>query len=162
MTSKDDFSEDEWGRIVRAPFVAGLAVSLADPGGPAEMDQESAAVLEAATHPASEEELIVQVALDIQADVRRNTNPLQGYQASWPGTAPAGEQVLVELRAVQQIVTATATAQESEAFAGWLVDTATAAAVAAKEKGFFGVGGKQVSHGERHLLEKVRAAVSLP
>ena len=34
MTTKSDFSEDEWSRIVRAPFVAGLSISLADPGGP--------------------------------------------------------------------------------------------------------------------------------
>ena len=36
MTTKSDFSEEEWARIVRAPFVAGLAISLADPGGPIE------------------------------------------------------------------------------------------------------------------------------
>ena len=36
VTTKSDFSEEEWSRIVRAPFVAGLAVSLADPGGPIE------------------------------------------------------------------------------------------------------------------------------
>ena len=34
MTSKTDFSEDEWTRLKRAPFVAGMAISLADPGGP--------------------------------------------------------------------------------------------------------------------------------
>ena len=36
MTTKSDFSEEEWSRIVRAPFVAGLAISLADPSGPIE------------------------------------------------------------------------------------------------------------------------------
>ena len=34
MTSKAEFSEDEWTRLKRAPFVAGMAISLADPGGP--------------------------------------------------------------------------------------------------------------------------------
>jgi hypothetical protein len=34
MTSKAGFSEDEWTRLKRAPFVAGTAISLADPGGP--------------------------------------------------------------------------------------------------------------------------------
>ena len=34
MTTKSDFPEDEWARIVRAPFVAGLAISLADPVAP--------------------------------------------------------------------------------------------------------------------------------
>jgi hypothetical protein len=34
VTTKDAFSEEEWTRIMRAPFVAGLAITLADPGGP--------------------------------------------------------------------------------------------------------------------------------
>ena len=37
MTTKSDFTEEEWTRVVRAPLVAGLAISLADPGGPIEM-----------------------------------------------------------------------------------------------------------------------------
>ena len=36
MTSKRDFSDEEWTRIRRAPLVAGVAISLADPGGPIE------------------------------------------------------------------------------------------------------------------------------
>jgi hypothetical protein len=37
MTSKQDFPDEEWIRIRRAPLVAGVAISLADPGGPIEM-----------------------------------------------------------------------------------------------------------------------------
>src|SRR4051794_25802233 len=45
VTTKDDFTEDEWSRIVRAPMVAGLAISLADPGGPIEAAKESMATI---------------------------------------------------------------------------------------------------------------------
>ena len=31
MTSKQDFTDEEWTRIRRAPLVAGVAISLADP-----------------------------------------------------------------------------------------------------------------------------------
>jgi hypothetical protein len=31
VTTKDTFTDEEWTRIVCAPFVAGLAISLADP-----------------------------------------------------------------------------------------------------------------------------------
>ena len=41
VTVKGDFPEDEWARVVRAPFVAGLAISLADPGGPIEAFKET-------------------------------------------------------------------------------------------------------------------------
>ena len=33
MSSKQDFTDEEWIRIRRAPLVAGVAISLADPGG---------------------------------------------------------------------------------------------------------------------------------
>ena len=52
MTTRNDFTEEEWVRLGRAPLVAGMAISLADPGGPIEAIKESSAairtVLEAA------------------------------------------------------------------------------------------------------------------
>ena len=42
MTGKADFTEEEWTRLKRAPFVAGMAISLADPGGPIELAKETA------------------------------------------------------------------------------------------------------------------------
>ena len=51
VTKKSDFSEDEWTRIVRAPFVAGLSISLADPGGPIEAAKETMATIKSATNP---------------------------------------------------------------------------------------------------------------
>jgi hypothetical protein len=160
VTTKNDFSEEEWTRIVRAPFVAGLAIALADPGGPVEVAKESMAMIKAATNPSSREQLISEVALDIQADVQQKRNPLKGYRPTSPGTAPTGDQVLVELRAVHAIVAARATPDETAAFGQWLVDSAQAAANAAKEGGFLGFGAEQVSEGELHMLDQVRAAVA--
>ena len=57
MTSKQDFTDEEWTRIRRAPLVAGVAISLADPGGPIEVAKETMASLRAATLPPSQEEL---------------------------------------------------------------------------------------------------------
>ena len=67
MTTRTDYSEDEWSRIIRAPFVAGLTISLADPGGPIEAAKETMATLRSATNPPSREQLLTEVALDIQA-----------------------------------------------------------------------------------------------
>ena len=41
MTSKQDFTDQEWTRIRRAPLVAGVAISLADPGGPIKVAKET-------------------------------------------------------------------------------------------------------------------------
>jgi hypothetical protein len=157
MTTKRDFPAEDWSRIVRAPFVAGLAITLADPGGPIEAAKESMAALKSATNPPTREQLLADVALDVQAMVSQRHNPLQGYK---PSTGEAvGAQVLGELRAVQAIVSAKATPEEAAAFGRWLVATAQAAAAAAKEGGFMGFHAQQVSQGEETMLEQVRAAV---
>jgi hypothetical protein len=51
MTSKQDFTDEEWARLRRAPLVAGVAISLADPGGPIELAKETVATLRSATLP---------------------------------------------------------------------------------------------------------------
>jgi hypothetical protein len=160
VTTRSDFSEDDWSRLVRSPFVAGLAISLADPGGPIEAAKESMATLRAATNPSSREELVTQLALDVQAEIQQKRNPLKGYRPTSEGTAPTGDQVLVELAAVHAIVAATATPDETAAFADWLVAAAQAAANAAKEGGFLGFHAEQVSKGEKEMVDRVRAAVS--
>ena len=160
MTVKGDFPEDEWARVVRAPFVAGLAISLADPGGPIEAAKETMAMIRTATNPPSREQLLTEVALDIQAQTQAKHNPLKGYKPT-AGTTTPGEQILAELTEVQGLVAARATPEETTAFAQWLVATSQAAADAAKDGGFMGFGAQQVSDREQAMLDQVRAAVGV-
>ncbi len=158
MTTKSDFSEEEWTRIVRAPFVAGLAISLADPGGPIEAAKETMATMKSATNPPSREQLLADVALEVQAMAQEHHHPLKGYKPTKSGAA--GSQILDELRSVTSLVAAKATPEEAAAFGAWLVASAQAAADAAKEGGFMGFGAQQVSEGEQAMLDQVREAVS--
>ena len=158
MTTKSDFTEDEWARVVRAPMVAGMAISLADPGGPIEATKETMASVKSATNPPSREQLLAEVALEIQAMAQQRQNPLKGYKPS--RDSAVGEQVLEELRAVQGIVAAKASPEETAAFGTWLVAAAQAAADAAKEGGFMGIGAERVSEREQAMLDQVRASVS--
>lgn len=158
MTTKSDFTEDEWSRIVRAPFVAGMAITLADPGGPIEATKETLATLKSATNPPSREQLLAEVALEIQAMTQQKQSPLGGYRPTADG-APAGVQVIEELRAVRTLVGAKAQPDEAAAFGQWLVAAARAAADAAKEGGFMGFGAQLVSEREQSMLDQVRAAV---
>jgi hypothetical protein len=157
VTTKSDFTESEWVRVRRAPFVAGMAISLADPGGPIEMAKETMATVKSATNPPSREQLLADIALDIQSMTQQKQNPLSDYKPS--KDAPPGQQVLDELRAVKDVVAAKATPEESDAFSQWLLATAQAAADAAKDGGFMGFGAKQVSEGEKAMLDQVRAVL---
>jgi hypothetical protein len=155
MTAKQDFTEEEWTRIRRAPLVAGVAIALADPGGPIELAKETMASLRSSTLPPSQEELLASVALDVQAMTQHKQNLLGDFKPK------NGQQVLDELRGVNELVTAKATSEEAEAFRRWLVAAAQAAADAAKEGGFMGFGGEQVSAGEEQMLDQVRAALKM-
>jgi hypothetical protein len=159
VTTKSDFTEAEWSRIVRAPMVAGLAISVADPGGPIETAKESMAAIRSTINPPSREQLLTEVALEVQAMAQQHQNPLSGYKPTTAGQT-AGEQVLQELHAVQEIVAAKATPDEAAAFGNWLMAAAQAAADAAKDGGFMGFGAQQVSEREQAMLDQVRTAVT--
>ena len=153
MTTKTEFTDEEWTRVRRAPFVAGMAISLADPGGPIEMSKETMTTMKSATNPPSREQLLTEIALDIQAMTQERQSPISGFKPQ------AAQQILDELGSVSQIVSSKATAEEAAAFKEWILATAQAAADAAKEGGFMGFGAVQVSEGEQKMLEQVRAAI---
>ena len=153
MTTKSDFTEEEWARVRRAPFVAGMAISMADPGGPIEMAKESMGTVKSATNPPSREQLLTDIALDLQSMTQQRQNPLKDFKPQAP------DQIQEELRAVSDLVTSKASAEEAAAFKQWLLTTAQAAADAAKEGGFMGFGAIQVSEGETKMLDQLRAAI---
>ena len=153
MTAKSDFTEEEWVRVRRAPFVAGMAISMADPGGPIEMAKESMGTVKAATNPPTGEQLLAEIAAELQEMAQQRQNPLTDFKPQ------AREGIVEELGAVSGIVSSKATAEESAAFKQWLLTTAQAAADAAKEGGFMGFGAIQVSEGEKNMLDQVRATI---
>ena len=155
MTTKTDYADDEWARLRRAPFVAGMAISIADPGGPIELTKETMATLKAASSPPTQDELLVSVSQEILAMVKQKQNPLSEFKPD--RSALAGKMILDELGAVNVILDAKATAAEADAFRRWLVAVATAAADAAKEGGFMGFGAVQVSEGEQRMMDELRA-----
>jgi hypothetical protein len=158
MTTKADYSDEEWRVLVRAPLVAGLAISLADPGGPIEVTKETLAALKAARNPPSGDELLVAVSQDLNDQIRTQEKPMEDLEIR--GRA-ARKQVVKELATVNGILDAKATPQEAASFRLWLVQAAEGTAEAAKEGGFLGVGATQVSKGESAMLEEIRTILGV-
>src|SRR3954462_2977 len=100
MTTRADFTDEEWARLGRAPLVAGMAITLADPGGPLEAVKESGAALSTVTSATSGDAFgpfVRAGAQDFAARVQRRENPLAGFK---PDREHAIDEVLDELRAV--------------------------------------------------------------
>jgi hypothetical protein len=162
MTGKTDFTEEEWTRLKRSPFVAGMAISLSDPGGPIELVKETVATLRTVTGPAAQGgrgELVTAVAEEVAAEAKARKNPLSDFRAKG---ALAGQEILEELAAVNAFVSAKASPEDAEAFRAWLKDAAQEAANAAKEGGFLGFHAVRVSEGEQRMLDKLAEALAPP
>jgi hypothetical protein len=162
MTGKADFTDEEWTRLKRAPFIAGMAISLSDPGGPIELVKETAATLKTvagAAEQAGRGELVAAVAAEVTAETKARKNPLSDFKAKG---ALAGQEILEELTAVNGIVSGKASTDEAEAYRAWLMDAAQEAANAAKEGGFLGFHAVRVSEGEQRMLDKLGEALAPP
>jgi hypothetical protein len=160
MTTKADFTEDEWATLLRSPIVAGMAITFADPGGPIEVVKETSAVLRFVTDSSSEErgDLVGEVARDVRALARQRNNPVRDFR---PRGAMAGKEILDEIARANEIVSSKATPEEAEAFREWIMECAQRAAEAAKEGGFMGFHAERVSQGEKDMLAQLGSVLSV-
>jgi hypothetical protein len=153
MASRTDFTDAEWERLGRAPLVAGMAISLADPGGPIEALKETSAALRTVVEAAQSGNhgpFVQAVAADVTAKAQHRQNPMGDFR---PKGADAREEVLAELRAVNDLLVRKTAPDERQAFREWLKAAAQATALAAKEGGFLGFNAERVSENEQQMLD---------
>jgi hypothetical protein len=155
MTSRTDFTDEEWRRLGRAPFVAGMAISFADPGGPIEAVKETNATLRTvlqAAESGDHGQFVQDVAKDVADQARHRHNPMADFK---PRGADARQEIEDEMRAVNALLVEKATPEEADEFREWLKQAAQASALAAKEGGFLGFHAERVSENEQQMLEKL-------
>jgi hypothetical protein len=159
MTTRADYTEEEWATLRRATVVAGFAVSLADPGGPIELTRESMAAMRSAGLPPTDDELLIAVSQDALAQQQRRHNVIGELDLQ---AATVREQVIEELGRAAAILQEKAAPEEAAAFRQWILQAAQASAEAAMEGGFLGIGATRVSEGEKAMLARVREVLGLP
>jgi hypothetical protein len=162
MTAKADFTDQEWERLGRAPLVAGLAITLADPGGPFEALKESRAVLTTLLETARDGgygDFVQSIARDVTAKAQRRENPLAGFT---PDRRNALDAILDELRGVYALLVEKAEPEEVDDYREWMRIASQRAALAAKEGGFLGIGGQLVSQREQEMLETLGEIFGVP
>jgi hypothetical protein len=160
MTTKADFTDEEWTRLGRSPLVAGMAITLADPGGPIEALKETSAALKTvldAAQTGKHGEFVQAVAADVAAKAQNRQNPLSGFK---PKGTQASAEVIDELRKVNQLLVEKTTSDETDQFREWLKEAAQQTALAAKEGGFLGFRAVRVSEGEQEMLDRLAEVFS--
>jgi len=157
MTTKADFTEDEWATLVRSPMVAGMAITIADPGGPIEVVKETSAVVKVVTHEQGDD-LVGQIAGEVRALAEQRKNPVGDFK---PRGALGGKEIVEEIGRAGKIAAEKGTPEEAEAFKGWILEAAQDAADAAKEGGFMGFHAERVSQGEKDMLAQLAQALGI-
>jgi hypothetical protein len=161
MATKTDFTTDEWNQIRRAPFMAALAVVAASPSGPFGLIKEMFAVskmlAEVKTQGASND-LVKALVSELETGAREQSAP-----AELQGKSP--EQVkslaIESLERITALIDKKASAEEVQGFKQWLIAVAHRVAEAAKEGGFLGFGGTQISDQEAATIKALSTALGV-
>ena len=160
MATKADFTAEEWNQTRRAPFMAGLAVVAASPSGPFGVVKEMFAVgkmLAEVKTQGSSNDLIKALVADLE------TTREQSAPAELQGKAP--DQVksfaIESCRQAGVLVGKKAKPEEAQGFQQWLVSVAQKVSEAAKEGGFLGFGGTQVSEQEAATIKELSTALAV-
>src|SRR5262245_3768298 len=168
MSTKTDFSADEWKLVVTAPMMAGLAVVAASPSGPLGVLREMLAVgkllaetktrMEAVGGPSTE--LLRTLASDLsspEARIQTDVGELRGLSPEQLRT-----HALDACRTVAALLDRKTTPEEAQEIKRWLVTIAQRTAEAAKEGGFLGFGGTRVTSAEADTIREVAGALGVP
>lgn len=158
MTTRSDFTDDEWTRLGRAPLLAGIAISLADPGGPIETLKESSAALQTIVEASGQDTygaFVRELASDVAAKARERQSPMGDFK---PGRSTNGDSVLAELRDVNRLLVERLDPEDADGFREWVKTAAQRTALAAKEGGFLGIGAERVSEREQQMLDRLAEA----
>lgn len=158
MSIKDNFTADEWFKVMTGPGRAGAAVVAASPSGLTGLVAEAQAIGQAVRESVS---------------AQSRTPLLEAMAADLLGTAPdpqamphqerarnmdeARAQSLEGVRQAAWLVSAKTSPEDAAAYRAMLINVAERTAGAAKEGGFLGIGGEQVNDKERAVIEELRA-----
>jgi hypothetical protein len=152
MSTKNDYSAEEWKAITGAPVAAGMFVSLADASGPIGIAKEALAVGRAIANSAAGDapEIVKSLAESVKAGGGRPELP----------NVPTGDRAKTKDALIGALKTAVDAVErkspgEVPAYKSWLTSVATKVSEASKEGGFLGVGGTDVSPREEEAINKL-------
>ncbi len=151
MTAKADFTAAEWERLLEAPVIAGMAISMSSPSvlGSIGESMAIAKTFAASLPQAAGNELLTALLADFQ---NKETAQLAKPQFDTKDPAQLKQEMASRLQIAVDLLNQKATPDEAQAIRQWLYQVATNVATATKEGGFLGFGAVRVSDAEKAAL----------
>ncbi|CAM3377389.1 hypothetical protein DESA109040_10245 [Deinococcus saxicola] len=157
MSLKDNFTTDEWFKVMTGPGRAGAAVVAASPSGLTGLLAEAQAIANAVRESVSRDSrtpLMEAMAADLLGQPARAPEQERARNVEDVKT-----QSLEGVRQAMWLVNAKASPEDAAAYREMLTLVAQRTAEAAKEGGFLGFGGEQVNDKERAVIEELRQLI---
>lgn len=159
MTTKEDYSTEEWNLLIMAPPNVAMYIMTADMsivGAMREMKALGQAINNQ-TSPETAQELVNSLVTDIQ-DKTSNKESLEATKTE-EGQDPR-EPARQSLEQTATLLDEKCTDEEAAGFKQWLLDIAQVVAEADKEGSHFGVGGVRVTEKEKVALAEIKALLN--
>jgi hypothetical protein len=161
MTTRTDYTDEEWKNIKAAPLLAGMWVSTAASSGPIDTVKEAMAIsksLEALVKKGSTNQLIATLIDEIKP---KEGEAVQSREAIAINVKTPQELHKATMDTLQQANAALtkATPEESAEYKLFVMTVAQRVAEAGKEGGFMGIGGTRVSPAETKAIQEIGAAL---
>jgi len=159
LTTKKEFSDEEWESLMASPWVAGALVIAADfhvhgAIGEVKAMEESTASTDAA---GAAEELVRELIAGMEDhDQDEDTSDDSDDEES-----EGKSELLAMLTSVAEIVDRVCSTDEAAGYKSWVVSVATSTAEASKEGRLLGFGGDRVSAKESASIAEIEQALSL-
>ena len=163
MTSKSDYTNEEWLEIMKTPIYAGFYVMFADPSFTGMLKEMKAMgeAIQKADPPGHVKDLVADIAADYEQMTEEKESFAQDQIPKSADQETAKRYILDKVREGVAIIAEKAESMEVLGFKQWLVAVATEVAEAAKEGGFLGIGGQFVSQREESALEEISNTLGL-
>ena len=153
MTTKTDFTPEEWDALLAGPLAASMYIIVASPsvlGSIKEITAMSKELAKAATRPDNTELLRFMLADYKDKDIIKRVTP---------NVKGKPEEVMASLRTIIEtavnLLNEKATPEESAQIREWMYELGVAVAEAAREGGFLGIGAVRVSDAEKKALAEL-------
>jgi hypothetical protein len=160
MTTKADYTAEEWELLRKAPLIMAAAVIVSDLSGSVGVAREFLSMAQAVEETAQRHdtnELVAALVADLQTPQGEQMEETEDIT----DIAAARAKSLAETREIRDLLARKSPLAEAEGFKRWMLSIAERVSKAAREGGVLGIGSKLVSEKETTMIDELAEALGI-